>query len=162
MHDIDDTLNYYFPQPETLTAAQLMAVEGTMWSALLYSSLFLPETEVVNDVVFLKSWQYESEAAFVDYRKRLLRELESLNKQDRKRQLSDFNWVELHLAIHNEYHNMYSSDQFLDSCYVLLAQKVALSWDAVLHRRYPSRSFVVSVISEEESGGSLGIMFEET
>jgi hypothetical protein len=161
MHDIDETLNYYFPQTGSLAAAQLMAAEGTMWSALLYSSLFLPETEVVEDVVFLKSWQYESEVEFIDYRKRTLRELDSSNNQDRKRRLSDFNWVELHLAIHNEYHNVHSSDEFLDSCYALLAQKVASSWDAVLHRRYPGRRFVVSVIGEDETGGSLGVMFEE-
>lgn len=45
---------------------------------------------------------------------------------------------------------------------LLLAKKIATAWDAWLKVKYPNRSFVIRVLSPEETGSTVGVIFFES
>lgn len=158
-----EILNYYCPQQDgTLKSpTELLNIEGTIWGALLYGPIYVPETTVVNGVVFLRSWHEQDQGLFVKNREDLLSRISGLPKEVREERLSDYNWIEIKLAIGGDWFPARSSQRMVRDCYRLLARNLVGAWDAILHRRYPERFFEVRILEELETGGSLGVGFKE-
>jgi hypothetical protein len=118
---------------------------GDVVSALLYSTLFLPDFIEVEDSILLSFGNKEQAQSFLDAEKKWKKNLSDLE--------SSFNWIEVPYLFSNRKSNGEEDN--------LLAEKIVESWRYKLKFLFPARTFVISVIGPEVTGSVVGVQFYE-
>lgn len=122
---------------------------GKASEALLYSILFMPELTVVGNSVLL-SWSISQESEKDRFLKLLAGGTKELHTLE-----ASFNFIEVG----------YLFDGFgrdtSDEEDGLLATLICNAWKAWLKASFPERIFCVEVLSEEDTGSTVGVQFFE-
>jgi hypothetical protein len=114
--------------------------------ALLYSVIFMPELIEIKSRVFMKGNIYDKSKV-----------LNALNSSETAKEVEiSFNYVEVGYIFST------SGRDTSDDEDVILAYRIRDSWDGWLKVKYPDRKFVVTVISHEETGSTVGVQFYES
>ncbi len=121
--------------------------EGSPFNALFYSQLFWPEFIEIDGMVFLRE-TIEDDAD----KKRLYEALDRYEDNKIKTEQS-FNLVEIpSLFGRNSAETTEEEDMYL-------ADRLAEMWRYKLAAVFPNREFVIKVLSPEETGGELALIF---
>lgn len=134
---------------DTDNLSELLSAAGQASEALLYSILFMPELNVIQDsVVLALSFQYDS--AKSDF----IEELRS-GKKSRHEVEASFNWVEIGYLFDAPGRDTTDDED------ELLAVMVRDAWDGWLRVSFPERRFTVEVLPPEVTGSTVGVCFFE-
>lgn len=135
---------------DLLTISDYIYSFGNAKDALLYSSLFMPELIVVEDSVLIKD-NYD----LPELKKRFLTALQKTKnkKADISIVESSFNFIEVGYIFEPHGRNT------LDKEDEILAYRIRDAWRGWLSIQYPSRKFIVEVLSSEQTGSSIGVSF---
>jgi hypothetical protein len=124
---------------------------GSPLQALMYSKLFWPEFIEIEDMVFLKD-RIEDE----DDRRAVLKVLEQ-HEGNRRKTEQAFNLSEIPPDIFGK--NMGETTEEEDR---YLAEILVEMWQCRLRILFPNRSFKVVLLTAEETGGEIGILFYQS
>jgi hypothetical protein len=116
--------------------------------ALFYSRLFWPEFVEIDDMIFLRD-VVEDELD----RQRVLDALATY--KDKAQTEHAFNMVEIAPLFGGR------MAEFDDNEEMALAEQMKVMWAARLHSAFPGRTFVVEILSAEETGGELAVRFSQ-
>jgi hypothetical protein len=125
----------------------LLHAEGSPLQALFYGRLFWPEFVEYDGMVFLR------ETVEDDTDERRIQEALVRYDHDRKRVEQSFNVVEVPSLFGRKMAESTDDDDRA------LASMLAVTWHQRLVTQYPGRAFDVRVLSPEESGGEIAIVF---
>ena len=142
-----------------LSDRQILLQSGAIEEAIVYSSLFMPRTEIINEMVFLRSPGWEDDQEFLPKRRSLLNQKANLPKEVFQSQLDSFNWVEVAFVVGPPKRDV--DEEIWAQREAKLAELMRASWDAHLSRNYAERRFLVRVLPHAETGSSLGVGFTE-
>lgn len=142
-------LKKHFINDLDTTSPDILYQFGNPSNALLYSTLFAPDLQEVDNsvLIFWKVFDSDSRQAFLEARKRVKSESELEELE------SNFNWFEVGY--------IFSDNKFRDEEDMLLAGIIAKCWKGYLSCQYPKRTFVVEVLSPEQTGSTVGVHFYE-
>lgn len=125
----------------------LLHSNGSPLDALFYSSLFFPEFVEIDGMVFLKDTIEDEEDKF-----RLNKALKYYEGDKTKTEQS-FNLIEVPCLFGK---NMGETTDDEDK---ILAERLAKMWQSKLCVIFSDRNFTVEVISAENTGGEVGVIF---
>jgi len=152
--DMDDTkllerLRVLYPDRDMreFNVLDALHAEGSPLLALLYARLFWPEFVEIDGMVFLKE-TIEDE----DDRRRLREAFEHYG-HDRTQTEKSFNLVELE-DLFGTHAGETSDDEDHD-----LLERLRQMWSARLSQLFPAQRFRVELIPNEQTGGSVGLLF---
>lgn len=121
--------------------------EGSPLSALFYSRLFWPEFVEFNGMIFFKETIEDND------------DIARVNKTfekygfDRTKTEKSFNLVEISSLFGRRIgESTVQEDE-------ILINRLAEMWKCCLRYKYPDQDFVVEILSPEETGGDIGIIF---
>lgn len=120
---------------------------GSSLDALFYSRLFWPEFVEINGMVFLKETIEDD-----DDKDRLDEALERYGGDKTKTEQS-FNITEIPSLFGKNLAETTDEEDFV------LAERLAEMWQHRLRLIYPDRKFTVQILSAEETGGEVGVVF---
>lgn len=151
--DLIKRLSVLYAEQDTanFNALDFVYAFGSPLQALMYSKLFWPEFIEIEDMVFLKD-KVEGE----DDRHSVLKVLEQY-EGDRLKTEQAFNLSEIPPDIFGKKMGETTEEEDLYLAKILLEM-----WHCRLQMLYPSRSFKVEVLSAEETGGEIGILFYQS
>lgn len=115
---------------------------GNVHSALLYSILFVPNFVEMDGSILI---EMDREKGFPEAKRAADMDLAELE--------ASFNFIEVPY--------IFSDRGGVDSDYVKMTEVIAEAWRARLRYLFPSRTFIVSVLSPSETGGGIGVQFYE-
>ena len=121
---------------------------GSPVDALMYSGLFWPAFVEIEGMVFLKGTIEDDED------RQRLKEVFEQHNRDVARTEEDFNLVEVPSDLFGR-----RAAETTEEEDGWLAERLAEMWHARLSLLYPGREFVVRVLTPEETGGEVGIVF---
>ena len=124
---------------------------GSPLQALMYSKLFWPEFIEIEDMVFLKD-RMEDE----DDRRAVLKVLEQ-HEGNRSKTEQAFNLFEIPQDMFGK--KMGETTEEEDR---YLAEILVEMWQCRLQMLFPNRSFKVMLLTAEETGGEIGILFYQS
>lgn len=125
---------------------------GNVQDALLYSALFAPELVEVEGCVFLKKFGAQLQGGWSEIAAGI-RAARETSIEELKRYVDSFNWVEIAY--------LFADERGSEQEHEVLAQVVAQAWRAWLQDQFPDRRFVVRILSPAETGGVVGVGFEQ-
>jgi hypothetical protein len=146
---IVDLLRKLYPDRDTtgFNVLDFLHAEGSPVFALLYGRLFWPEFVEIDDMIFLKE-TYED----ADDRQRIA-DAFAHYKRDRRKTEQAFNVVEVPFLFGRRV------DELTEEEYVFLAERLAEMWRCRLQMVYPQRRFTVKVLTPEQTGSEVGVVF---
>jgi hypothetical protein len=124
---------------------------GSPLQALMYSKLFWPEFIEIEDMVFLKD-RMEDE----DDRRAVLKVLEQ-HEGNRSKTEQAFNLFEIPQDMFGKKMGETTEEEDRD-----LAEILVEMWQCRLRMLFPNRSFKVMLLTAEETGGEIGILFYQS
>src|SRR5215468_948910 len=142
---------YAEEEPTNFNALDYVYAFGSPLQALMYSKLFWPEFIEIEDMVFLKDWMEDE-----DDRSRVLKVLEQ-NEGNRPKTEQDFNLIEIPPDIFGK--KMGETTEEEDR---YLAEILIEMWQCRLRMLFPNRNFKVELLTAEETGGEMGVLFYQS
>lgn len=140
-------LRRHFGGMENFSLDDYLHAFGKESNALLYWSLFFPELVEVENRVFLNRMVIDKEA--------LKGEINNTNKSISEIEKS-YNFIEIGYLFDCEGRDIIDEEE------LLLAEKIKVSWGAWLKIRYPSRHFLIEILTPEQTGSTVGVQFYES
>jgi hypothetical protein len=140
---------YAEEEPTNFNALDYVYAFGSPLQALMYSKLFWPEFIEIEDMVFLKD-------RIEDDRSAVLKVLEQY-EGNRPKTEQDFNLLEIPSNIFGK--KMGETTEEEDR---YLAEILVEMWQCRLRMLFPNRSFKVELLTAEETGGEIGILFYQS
>ena len=121
-------------------------IQGSPLDALFYSRLFWPKFIEINGMVFLK------ETVEDDDKGRLYETLQYYNG-DKTETEKSYNLIEVPSLFGKNLDETSDDEDFI------LANRLAEMWYQRLQTVFPDRNFTVKILSAEETGGEVGVIF---
>ncbi|SRR6266478_890985 len=121
---------------------------GSPLEAIMYSRIFWPRFVEIKGMIFLEGTIED------DQDRQRLAEVFEKYEQDVSRTEEDFNLVEVPSDLFGRRGGETSEEEDR-----WLAELLTQMWAARLHSLYPTRQFVVKVLSADETGGEVGVIF---
>ena len=131
------------------TSSDLIYKNGKASDAILYSLLYFPELEQIQDSIML-AWSVSD----TQNRDRFLAQVSSNEVEIRKLEAS-FNFVEIGYLFETSGRNT-NDEQDL-----VLAELIQLSWSQHLASSFHKRRFIVEILDPEVTGSTVGVHFFE-
>lgn len=127
--------------------SDLLHTFGKGSEALLYSILYMPKLNLIDDSVLL-SWNMPNNSV----KKKFSEQLQCENREELE---ASYNFIEIGYLFDAVGRDTSDKEDNL------LATLVRDAWDAWLHLKYPDRKFKVEILAPEQTGSVTGIHFFE-
>jgi len=158
---IDQLLRFYeLETSENSGIHDIWRHRYTWISLLTLSDFFQPKTKLVENYVFLYSPGFTGCSYEEFYQDRL----NFINSSEfSKDNLSNWNWCEIEtmLSYGAPAEHLRMTEDELEELEDAIIFKIREAWHVWLNYQYPNRKFDVYILSQEETGDSIGIGFSE-